>query len=108
MRILFDQGTPAPLRHALNNHEVTTALERGWQILQNGDLLLAAEAAGFEAIVTTDQSLRYQQHLKDRRIAILVLSTTNWPRIRKRTDLVVHAVESLNLGGYLELMIPPG
>ncbi|MDZ4762317.1 MAG: hypothetical protein SGJ21_14735 [Alphaproteobacteria bacterium] len=107
MRILFDQGTPAPLRHALTNHEVATAFERGWQTLKNGDLLLAAEADGFEAIVTTDQNLRYQQNLKDRRIAILVLSTTNWRRIRNQTDLVFQAVESLALGGYLELSIPP-
>jgi hypothetical protein len=107
MKILFDQGTPAPLRHALINHDVTTAFERGWQLLQNGELLLAAEAAGFEAIVTTDQNLRYQQNLKDRRIAILVLSTTNWPRIRKRTDLVVRAIESLQVGDYFELTSHP-
>lgn len=107
MRILFDQGTPAPLRHALATHEITTAFERGWQILENGDLLLAAEAAGFDAIVTTDQNLRYQQNLKNRRIAILVLSTTSWPRLRTQTDLVIQAIERLCVGGYLELDIPP-
>lgn len=63
MRILFDQGTPAPLRNSLSNHEVATAFEQGWQTLQNGDLLDAAEAAGFDVIVTTDKNLRYQQNL---------------------------------------------
>jgi hypothetical protein len=42
MRILFDQGTPVPLRSALVPHHVATAFERGWQILMNGDLLSRA------------------------------------------------------------------
>ncbi len=57
MRIIFDQGTPVPLRNALPKHVVETAYERGWQSLTNGEILDAAEAAGFELLVTTDQSL---------------------------------------------------
>ena len=72
MKILFDQGTPTPLRQALSGHEVSTAFERGWQNLQNGELLRSAEAEGFEAIVTTDQSLRYQQNLAARRLGVVV------------------------------------
>ena len=49
MRVLFDQGTPAPLRRDLPQHLVETAHERGWTNLRNGDLLRAAEDAGFEA-----------------------------------------------------------
>jgi hypothetical protein len=67
VKILFDQGTPVPLRQALARHDVVTAYERGWQSLQNGELLSAAEAEGFEAIVTTDQNLRYQQNLASAR-----------------------------------------
>ena len=52
MRVLFDQGTPAPLRHALAPHEVSTAFELGWSNLENGDLLLEAEGR-FEVFVTT-------------------------------------------------------
>lgn len=63
MKILFDQGTPVPLRRSLPKHEVATAFERGWAALQNGELLSAAEAEGFEVLVTTDQNLRYQQNL---------------------------------------------
>ncbi len=48
MRILFDQGTPLPLRRALIAHGVETAWQRGWSELSNGDLLTAAEAAGFD------------------------------------------------------------
>ena len=54
MRVLFDQGTPVPLRHALAPHEVSTAFELGWSNLENGDLLREAEER-FEVFVTTDQ-----------------------------------------------------
>ncbi|HSS78724.1 MAG TPA: DUF5615 family PIN-like protein, partial [Thermoanaerobaculia bacterium] len=81
MRILLDQGTPAPLRHELTGHNVTTAYEKGWSALKNGELLKAAEAE-FEALVTTDRNLRYQQNLTGRRLAILVLPTTSWPKIQ--------------------------
>ena len=107
MRILFDQGTPVPLRRALDGHEVTTAFEQQWGTLQNGELLRAAEAAGFEAIITTDQNLRYQQNLADRKLAILVLLTTDWRLIRQHTDAVVQAVNQLLPGSFVELPFPP-
>jgi len=80
MRILFDQGTPAPLRHELVGHNVSTADEMGWDRLGNGDLLNAAEVS-FDAFITTDQNLRYQQNLSGRQLAVLVLPTTSWPKI---------------------------
>jgi hypothetical protein len=61
MRILFDQGPPVPLRALLPGHVVVTVYELGWSQLQNGELIRQAELAGYEAFVTTDQSLRYQQ-----------------------------------------------
>ena len=69
MKILFDQGTPIPLRNSLPNHVVETAHEKGWGNLKNGDLLTRAEAEGFDAPITTDQNLRYQQNLSGWRIA---------------------------------------
>lgn len=77
MRILFDQGTPIPLRRWLPAHHVETTWQREWAELSNGDLLTAAESAGFDLLVTTDQNLRYQQNLSTRRIAILVLTIAN-------------------------------
>jgi hypothetical protein len=82
VRILFDQGTPAPMRHLLAGHVVTTANELGWSALKNGELLAAAEGEGFELFVTTDTNLKYQQNLFGRRIGIVVLDTTSWPRIK--------------------------
>ena len=69
MRILFDKGTPRPLRRWLFGHEVETSVERGWDTLANGDLLDRAEEAGFEVLLTTDQSIRYQQNMSNRQIA---------------------------------------
>jgi hypothetical protein len=107
VRIFFRSRHPAPLRWALTGHEIATAFERGWGTLQNGELLRAVEAAGFEAIITTDQNLRYQQNLEGRRLAILVLLTTDWRLIRQHTDYVVAAVAGIARGTYVELPFPP-
>ena len=106
MKLLFDQGTPVPLRSHLCNHIVETAYERGWSNISNGDLLTRAEAEGFDALITTDQNLRYQQNLTGRKISILVLLTTNWPRIKTHIALVVRAIDNLHPGCYEEVPFP--
>jgi predicted nuclease of predicted toxin-antitoxin system len=105
MKILFDQGTPVPLRRHLPRHDVATAAEMDWSQLTNGELLAAATEAGFEVLVTTDQNLRYQQNLKERTIAVVVLMTTSWPRIAQQTDRVVDAIKALGTGDYIEVEI---
>jgi hypothetical protein len=57
--VLFDNNVPAPLRRYLEGHEVSTARQMGWQELENGDLLNAAEDAGFELLLTGDKNLSY-------------------------------------------------
>ena len=103
MKILFDQGTPAPLRHELPKHSVATAFEKGWAALSNGDLLAKAEQE-FDLLLTTDQNLKYQQNLADRRIAILVLPTTSWPKIRLHTAEIAAAVDQIKAGAYVALV----
>jgi hypothetical protein len=103
VKILFDQGTPVPLRRALIGHEVITAYEKGWANLENGSFIQAAEAEGFAALITTDKNLRYQQNLTWRRLAILVLWTTNWPELQRHTATVALAVNDLKPGEYREL-----
>jgi hypothetical protein len=105
MKILFDQGTPAPLRRQLAGHEVATVYERGWSALSNGELLKAAEEAGYQLFITTDQNLVYQQNLHDRRLAIIVLLSTSWPRIRLRAEEIVQIVNAIGPGGYTEVQI---
>ena len=102
MRILFDQGTPAPLRDHLPGHSVETAYEMGWSALRNGELLAKAEAA-FDLLITTDRNLRHQQNLAERRIAILVLPTTSWPRLQKITPGIAAAIDAMKPGQYVEV-----
>lgn len=105
MRVLFDQGTPVPLRRYLERHEVGTAAEEGWSHLSNGDLLAAAGEAHYDLLVTTDQNLRYQQNLDARDLAVVVLMTTSWPRMQLRIDRIVAAVDQAAPGSYLEVEI---
>lgn len=102
MRILLDQGTPVPLRRELAGHEVVTTYEMGWSALENGELLRAA-GMEFDIFVTTDRSLRYQQNLAGRRLAILVLPTTSWPKIQAHVTEVVADVNKLRPGEFREL-----
>ena len=106
MRLLFDQGTPLPLRNYLPDHTVVSAYEMGWSELENGELLAAAESDGFDVLITTDQNLRYQQNLSERKIAVVVLLTTNWPRIEKNISLVVDTIANISDGNYLEISFP--
>ena len=106
MRVLFDQGTPDPLRRFLTLHNVSTAYESGWSKFRNGLLLDMAERAGYEVFVTTDKSLKYQQNLTQRRIAIVVLLSTSWPRMQRVIGSVVAAVDAAVPGCYSEVEIP--
>lgn len=105
MRILFDQGTPVPLRRHLRPHVVDTAAELGWSTLQNGELLAHAEAAGYQILLTTDQHLRHQQRLAGRKIGVVVLMTTSWPKIQKQVARVQQTVSDLPEGGYAEVTL---
>ena len=84
--------------------EITTAYSLGWSKLSNGALLKAAEEAGLTVFVTTDQNLRYQQNLKERRIAIVVLPTTRWPEIKPHAGKIKDALNQIQPGDYRELM----
>ena|ERR1700683_1594515 len=106
MRVLFDQATPVPIRPFLAGHTVSTAAHEGWDRLQNGELLDAAEAAGFEVLVTTDKNMRYQQNLGDRKIAIIVLGKQQWPELRRHVQLVFAAVNTATPGSYVYVDIP--
>lgn len=105
MKILFDQGTPVPLRRFLIGHTIDTAYERGWSEVTNGNLLTKAEQEGYELLITTDRNLRYEQNLADRQIAIAVLMTTSWPRIKQHTDRIQGIVDVIQPGTYQEIPI---
>ncbi len=106
MKVLFDQGTPVPLRKHLTLHQVSTVYELGWQTLKNGELLQKADSIDIEVFVTTDQNLKYQQNLSARDIAIVVLASTSWPRLQWVLPDIVDAVENSKQNGYVEILVP--
>ena len=106
MRVLFDQSVPVPIRPYLKGHKVRTAAQERWDTLKNGELLSAAEAAGFDVLLTTDKNIRYQQNLTGRKIAFVVLGNQQWPTLRHYIDRVVAAVNAATLGSYTEVEIP--
>ena len=103
MKIRFDHGTPAPLRRHLREHLVNRSAEKGWDQLENGELIQKAEEEGYEVIVTMDQSMQYQQNLTGRRIAIVVLLSTAWPRVQHRTEEIRKAIEDVQPGELREV-----
>jgi hypothetical protein len=106
MRIVFDQGVPKPLRSHLKGHFIQTSRELGWPRLTNGNLLAAAEKAGFDLLITSDKNLSYQQNLTGRKIAVRVLGQQQWPALRPHVDLVIAAVDSVSPGTFAEIEIP--
>ena len=106
MLVLFDHGTPSGIPPALVGHTVVEARERGWDKLSNGDLLNAAEAAGFQVLLTTDKNIQYQQNLAGRKISVLVLANSQWPVVRLHLGSIATAVNAAKQGGHTEVEIP--
>ena len=98
MKVPFDRGTPLPLRGHLPEHSVDTAAEKGWPDVDNGALIDRAEQEGYEVLVTTDQNMRHQQNLRNRRLALVVLHSTAWPRIQLRTEEIRAAIDGIQPG----------
>ena len=108
MLILFDHSTPAPLAPYLTGHSVTKAKDCGWDKLSNGDLLTEAERAGYDLLLTADNNMRYQQNLTSRKIALVVLSTPQWPRVQLHIEKIKAVLDAAGPGTYAEVEIPYG
>lgn len=102
-RILLDQNLAHDLRDLLPGHDVMHARELGWDKLENGALLTAAEDAGFEVMLTADKGVRYQQNLVGRRISLVVLSTNHWQTIQANGQRVSQAIDLITEGSYREV-----
>jgi hypothetical protein len=105
MRILLDNCLPRGIAAALRSHEVVECRSRGWDRLESGDLLNAAEAAGFELLITADQSISEQQNLASRRIAIVALGSNHWRLIRRHLKQIVATVEKARPGSVTPIPI---
>ena len=106
MRVLLDNGTPRGVTTILHHHTVEEARSRGWDTLENGELLDAAEAAGFDVLLTTDRNIRYQQNLRGRSIAVVILGTGRWRLIKNRLPEIAAAVSAATQGRFTEVEIP--
>ena len=106
MLIVFDQATPLPIRQYLEQHTVRTAAQQGCDKLSNGDLLTAAEEAGFDILLTTDKNMRYQQNLAGLKIAVIVLGRQQWPQLEPHIQRVIEAINAAQPSSYVEVDIP--
>jgi predicted nuclease of predicted toxin-antitoxin system len=104
MKILLDECVPWPIHRILADHQCSTVQMSGWSGFKNGDLLRLAENE-FDLFITADQSIRYQQNLTGRRIAILQLSTNKLRRILAATTIVQSAVRTIQPGEYRKVEI---
>ncbi len=105
VKILFDANTPAPLARFLRGHDVVRSDELGWQGLENGALLDAAENAGFDLLLTCDQNVRYQQNFTSRKLALVVLSSNHWPTLQRVAPRIASAVDFVQTGQIVKVDI---
>ena len=92
MRILFDNGTPAPLRRYLEGHSVDLAAERGWAQIANGNLLRLAEQEGYDMLISNDSDFAKQGNLRSDRIRVIVIQRFNWPISPDGIRAIVEAI----------------
>ncbi|MDX2227563.1 MAG: hypothetical protein SFY92_10810 [Verrucomicrobiae bacterium] len=95
MIVFLDECIPEPLMGLLSEHQVKSARLMGWKRCKNGELLQLVEKEGFDVFMTSDKNLRYQQNLKGRKLAILVLSTNLWPIVRTHQADITAALGSM-------------
>ena len=103
---MLDHCAPASIRRYLPDHEVVTAAQMGWQTYQNGDLVAAAEAAGFDTFVTSDQNIPNQVSMRNRRIAIIVLTSNHRPSVTAQADAISEAIHLTPPGQVRQVMTP--
>jgi hypothetical protein len=108
-RILFDKNVPYILRARLVGYYVRTADDEGWERISNGELIRCAEEAGYQIIVTCDQSIQYQQNMTHRKISMVVLGSNIWPVIEPKIPEIAAALTSVSPGSFefIEIAPPP-
>ena len=104
MKVLVDECVPVKLVRLLTEHTFITAQKMGWGSFANGRLLAVAESK-FDLFLTCDRNLEYQQNLKGRKIAILMLSTNHWPTLKEKAHLVQTALDRIEPGEFMHLDI---
>lgn len=95
MRLLLDECVPRPLKYDLAGHNVEHVVDMGWSSKRNGELLELMVAERFEALLTVDQNIEFQQNLRGAGVGVVVVSArTN--RLRDLRPLVPQILEALS------------
>lgn len=105
LRLLLDENLPVALKPLLLGHDVKTVRDMGWIGIVNGTLLRLAEDAGFQAMVTADKNMAYQNAMAGRRIALVVLSSSQWQTVRDGCPRILAALEALSAGSYTQVAL---
>jgi predicted nuclease of predicted toxin-antitoxin system len=106
MKILLDHDLPKRLRPLFRGHLALMARQMAWDALSNGRLLAAAEAQQFDVLVTADKKMFEQQQHLDRKIGLVVLSTSLMIYLEPGFPLVLAAVQRAGRGSFEAVEIP--
>ena len=97
-RVLFDHNVPGPLESYFGAHEVRLADALGWAELKNGAPLTEGEQTGFDVLLSGEQTIRHEQNMTGRRIALVYMSDNHWPIVKEYAPTIVQAVEQVKPG----------
>ncbi len=97
-RVLFDHSALAPLARFLKAFDIRLADEIRWARLRNGDLLTQAEQAGFDVLLSGDKSMKTEQNMNDRKIALLYMSDNHWPIVKDHVPAIEQEIEQARPG----------
>ena len=98
MRVLLDECLPKLLKNDIVGHDVATVAEMGWAGIKNGKLLDIAEGR-FDVLLTVDRGIQYQQNIRDRRIALVVLDARNkLPMLRPLIPVLLETLAAVQPG----------
>jgi hypothetical protein len=109
LRVLFDKNVPYSLKRYLIGCQVQTAEDEGWEQVSNGELIDRAEQAGYQVMLTCDQSIQYQQNLTHRKISLVVLGSNIWPSVKPKIADITATLKRVSPGSFefIEIAAPP-
>ena len=105
MRLLLDECVPRRLKRDLVGHDVWTVIEMGWSSKRNGELLELMLAEKFEALLTVDQNLQFQQNVRQSGIAVVVVAsrTNRLKELRPLVPQMLAALERVSAGDLIQV-----
>lgn len=104
-RVLLDEGVPKDLAEQLLKEGIdATAFPNDWKQLSNGALLTEAERQGYEVLITNDKSMSYQQSLKNRKLAVLILPTNRRDDVLALVPQIVASLSEIKPKQFLALL----